>query len=328
MILRSVYLRRVAIGVAIAGMASAPFLHAQKTFVAVGAKGGILRSTDGVEWSAEAKDKGPDELYTITWDGTHFHAVGNTNSARSTDGQNWEFDRLSHRSHDLAAGRDLLLSVGRPRRGAQNLQRSEDGGRNWETIALPGNFKPEVPVRSIAYGNERFVVVADDGAAAVTLDGKEWVGSRPSQTEPVHRAEVLFGGDRFLLIAGDSHAISRDGLEWQPVTLDPEATVRGQLPKVWTGEYFLILHPRRKVVYRSQDGIAWQKSAATGVLPKLGNITFANGLFVGIGYGDRLVASQNGLEWQVVRERENAADLSQQLQEVTAGEAAAPEPKN
>jgi len=305
-----------------------PCLHAQKTFIAVGAKGGILRSADGVEWSAEAQGKGPGELYTVTWDGTHFHAIGTNESARSADGQSWEFDRLGHRSQDLAAGNGILLSVGRPRRGAQNIQRSLDGGQNWEEIALPGNFKPEVPVRSIAYGNERFVVVADDGAVAVTTDGQEWLGSRPGQTEPVYRAEVLFGGDRFLLVGGDTHAISGDGLEWQPVSIDPDTTVRGQLPKVWTGDYFLILHPRRKVVYRSRDGIAWQKSPATGVLPKLGNISFANGLFIGIGYGDRIVASQDGLSWKVVRERENAGDLSRQLQEVTAGTSTTQEPAN
>lgn len=301
------------------GLMLASSLSAQETFVAVGMEGTILRSQNGIEWKDYSLDEDSRHFHALIWNGEEFMAVGEHARAESETGQEWDMHNTRDQCRDVAYGNEVYLSVGSGR--SVEVNRSEDG-RRWRSVDLPPVFSQDINLRSIEFGNGRFVAVADDGASAVTLDGKEWIATQDGRNAPEFRAEVLFGGDRFLLIGGDSHFISQDGTRWQPVDIDPEHPVSGGFPKVWTGDYFLIINPRTGMVYRSRDGLQWQKDQANGAFPKIGGIAFANGRFIGLEYGDQIVASQDGLNWQVVRPRSVQGDYSIQLQDVASGQTA------
>jgi len=291
-------------------------LPAQETFVAVGMEGKILRSQNGIEWQDYSVDHDDRHFHALIWNGDEFMAVGEHARAESGEGKEWDFHRTRDQSRDVAYGNEVYLSVGSGRNVEVN--RSEDG-RRWRPVELPSVFSQDVNLQSIEFGNGRFVAVADDGASAVTLDGNEWIASQDGRNAPQFGAEVLFGGGRFLLIGGKTHFISEDGQSWHPVEIDPERPVLGRSPKVWADTYFLIIDPLSGKVYRSPDGVRWQIDQAQGAFPKIGGIAFANSRFIGIDYGDQLVASQDGLRWEVVRPREKGADFSGQLQDVAAG---------
>src|SRR5262249_45088267 len=63
--------------------------------------------------------------------------------------------------------------------------------------------------------------------------------------------------------------ISKDGIEWKPLAIDPDdkEALPHQQSGVWTGEEFIV--SGKYCVYRSKDGTAWTKTKVKKGYPSL-----------------------------------------------------------
>jgi len=306
----------LSIFVAIVSAAFASSLAAQEPLVAVGMDGIILRSEDGRNWVEVETGDEKKSLRAVVWGGDRFLTVGERCRFSSPDGKEWKEHRTRDQCMDVAYGdgRYISTSTGRD----VEIHTSEDGEK-WRKVDLPDVFSQDVPIKSVAFGDGRFVVVANDGALAVS-EGGDMIFTREAQGPPSNQSRVLFGGDRFLVVGGENHSLSRNGKDWQAVEIDPEQPVAGNSPKVWTGEFFQIVEPFSGKTYRSQDGSKWESAQAEGPFPVIGDMVFANGLYIGIGHGDAIVISEDGLKWEFARERSNPNDFSRQIRDVAPGQ--------
>jgi hypothetical protein len=150
-------------------------------FVAVGAKGTIVTSADGVTWTAAANSATTNDLYAVVpyGNGLWIAAGANGTLITSTDGSNW-VARTSNTVLDLkgiaygtnaATGALTFVVVG----AAGTLLTSPDAGVWTARTAIGANT-----LSAVTYGTQ-FIAVGANGSIFTSTDGTSWAG-QPSTT--------------------------------------------------------------------------------------------------------------------------------------------------
>jgi hypothetical protein len=283
-------------------------------FVAVGSYGVILRSDDGHAWTVEQSGT-QDSLLAITRMGDLFAAVGNNGTLlTSPDGHVWT-RRLPVQTNllfwSMAVGRDTLVIMG-----------ADIGRKDSRTVitSLPVSdlrgsamiaAGPLVPIggaagtswlAQVAYGNNRFVAVADvSGAPWYSDDGVKWQASAPafvSITRAVAFAQGVF------VAAGDGKAIatSPDGVSWTARSsgnLTPGLLQEDYLCAYGDAERLIVTSSWSSVAVSYDGGERWTGTGDEGnedaTLTAVADTP--NGL-VAVGELGCLRTSRDGMVWQ------------------------------
>lgn len=151
----------------------------------------LLESTDGENWSVSTK------VGDILWNGIKFvndkfFLLGhNGYISYSTDGVNWSNPKQVGANegalwNDIAYGAGRYVVVGYGVNNKRNIATSStDGGDNWSGIIdMHNGFN--YGLMSIAYGNDRFIIVDSEGYTFTSTDG--------GVTWMYNRAELYGGG--------------------------------------------------------------------------------------------------------------------------------------
>ena len=87
--------------------------YGNSTWIAVGASGSVLKSTDHEDWSGSLTNPTNQNLYSITYIGSNtFVSVGNRIVMSSNDGgSNWNIHSTSRTFYDIAYGNSLYVAV-------------------------------------------------------------------------------------------------------------------------------------------------------------------------------------------------------------------------
>ncbi len=217
-------------------------------YVAVGAAGTIITSSDGKSWTKQTSNTNND-LRGIAWSGTQFVAVGAQGTIlTSPDGNVWYAQNsgcsnnlisvLWSGSQFVVTGASSDISLDAP------LLTSPDG-ISWKvrTSGLNG-----WDLRSIAWSGSRFVVVGSaqfnpaDNVILTSLDGSTWsqqsilVGSS-QYGYAQYLSDVIWANSKFVAVGPPYFvATSADGLTWQ----SPASSNTGLLYGIaWSGNQFV-----------------------------------------------------------------------------------------
>ena len=163
-------------------------------FVAVGANGAIVHSTDGDRWTNASANQ--DELWSIAWGGGRFVAIDlNGMIAHSPDGVTWtsaSAPATEERLSDVTWGGGRFVAV-----GGRTIVYSADGDR-W-TAASDTATETDDRLTRVASNGTRFVAVGrGSGMIVHSDDGDQWMrGERPRRNllvqsrrmgrKPLHR---------------------------------------------------------------------------------------------------------------------------------------------
>lgn len=203
----------------------------------------------------------------------------------------------------------------------------------WQSGKLP--TKSTSPTwHNIAYGNGVFVTTSNRGDIDYSYDGISWNAAEAVTTSGIYK--VVFGGNKFVAVAGSEILYSYDGVLWSvvtsPTTVDTVAYGNGRfvaLPttssttyaysdngidwitsemptnSTWinvlfgSGVFVAIYDKSSQVPYYSYDGITWASGTGSGVLR--GHSTVANGMFFAFGgtagQSDVYSYSVDGINW-------------------------------
>jgi len=247
-------------------------------FVAVGNRGRMAWSNDGINWIAITGGVGGDGpenpvtipgqstfgasgINSIIYDNGRFFAVGLGRMAWSQDGINWT---------------------------------AVTGGEgNWDNfVIVPGDSTfGVIGINGIAYGNGKYVAVGGFGRMAWSQDGINWTavtggegGRYASETIIVpgqstfgtaNISGITYGNGKFVAVGHKGRmAWSEDGINWTAVT----GGVGGA---------------------DGQGSVTVPGNSTFGEAP-IQSITYGNGKFVAVGYFGRMAWSQDGINWTAV----------------------------
>jgi len=207
--------------------------------------------------------------------------------------------RVGDLDHDLmgftVAGPNHFLASGHP--GAQGdlpprlgLQRSDDGGRSWETVSLLG----EADLHVLRAAGERIYGVDSGTGAFVTSanGGRSWQQRTPPA--PVFDLAVA-PGDAERLIAATEQGLfaSRDtGRTWRPLRDDI-----GLL--AWPVPDALYLVDGSGQVSRSSDGgREFEQAGSIGTQPEAFSANGARELYAAVHGGEVVTSGDGGASWE------------------------------
>jgi len=260
-------------------------------FVAVGGKGTILESEDGMTWSIAASGA---DLKGLAYDGSRFIAVGdNGRLAVSSDVNTWEYRHAGNDAYylyDLVWDGSRYLSVG------QTYSLYSDDLILWHA-SWEGATSTDT---AIIWDGSQFVRTGDgimtwDGVTYYTgTSDPWWEWSYFTNTEWFN--DLLWDGAAFVAV-GDGGVIytSPDATEgsWTARTSgtasDLEAVAQGVVRLVAVGAAGTIL--------TSDDGgVSWA-TQNSGVSSALYDVTWSGSQFVAVGYYGRILTSADGSAW-------------------------------
>ena len=221
---------------------------------------------------------------------------GSTRVAYSTDGITWKGSTLpdstfpsSSSKYAVAYGDGKFVAIAN---NSDKVAYSEDG-ITWTESSLPSS----ADWRSITYGNDKFVAVAQSDTVAYSVDGVNWTTSTLSPS--TYWSSVTYGNGKFVAVASNSNTAARseDGITWYSFALPSSAS---WCPITYGNGKFVAVGSNSNTVVYSEDGVTWAKTT----LPVSANwksLAYGEGKFVAIVYSSDTVAySLDGILWSSV----------------------------
>jgi len=177
------------------------------------------------------------------------------------------------------------------------------GGNMTWTIVKDSTFHSYNHIKSIAYGNNKFVAVGNGAEMAYSTDGITWTAVGDSKFGENYIYSIAYGNDKFVAV-GDrgKMSYSSDGITWTAVT---NSTFGGSADIINTIAYgnnkFVAGSYYGKMAY-SSDGITWTTvTNSTFGTTEINTITYDNNVFVAGGESGKMAySSDNGVTWTAV----------------------------
>jgi hypothetical protein len=176
-------------------------------FVAVGEKGKVYISPDGITYTARSSGITAD-LNGITWNGKTVITVGNNGLiSTSPDAAIWT-NRTSHTTRNLkgiASTDSQAIAVGDS--GTILLAAN---GLTWSGV----NSGTISNLNAVAYTGNQYVVAGNNGTILLSQDGTNW---KSCSTQTTYSLRAITGDTNSILVVGDSGTIlfSPDGIAWK-----------------------------------------------------------------------------------------------------------------
>jgi hypothetical protein len=287
-------------------------------YLAVGEHGTIISSPDGFNWASSASGNYALEdvaagngLFVIvggTYPTNHLYSDGESIVLTSTDARNWltQTSSLPSHAYSICFAQDTFVAVTGNANdfiGPPSIAISSNG-QQWQ-IAAGGQYS--FYVTDVAYGADRFVTVAAGPINVYSSNAQTWTTNNYGQP-PVALNALTWGPSGFVAVGRYGiTARSEDGISWTDsppslpgILLNVGALQHGNGLFVAITEH--VATDYYNVIWRSEDGHAWERSVAPG--GPLSSLRFGNGLFLAVQDGS-LMASANGLDWTI---RDTGAD--------------------
>ena len=286
-------------------------------YVAVGDRGAIFSSSDGVTWSRK-DSKTTRNLRSVIYGNNLFVAVGNGNIIRtSQNGEEWAERRYVGEGELLlsavyADGQFVIVGARGIRdtngklTGTRGVIVTSANGITWNERSLPRT----VPLlRSITHAGGKFVAAGNDETIVTSSDGITWSRTHPASSSSTanHLWEVIPAAGGFVAVGTNGVVLtSNDGTTWSRSTEGPtnrdgkKNTLFGAAYKPG-GNY--VVTGNRGTILHSSNATSW--TSVSGVIPALLDVIYADGKFVAVGSRQAILISSDGVTWNYrnVRER-------------------------
>jgi hypothetical protein len=169
-------------------------------FVVAGKKGGLISSSDGLNWTTHPLGGG---FASLLFANGRFVAVASRLRATSTNGVDWiTTDSPAIAVGDLAHGNGIFVSAG----GTTNALSSD--GIAWELVPSGIN----TGFYTIGFGNGKFVAITIRNEVVTSPDARTW--TRHGNLALLRPGRIVWGNGYFVTAGGSARAYSRDGISW------------------------------------------------------------------------------------------------------------------
>lgn len=168
-----------------------------------------------------------------------------------------------------------------------------------QTAPLPWRWSNPAPhgnnVYDLTFHNGRYWEVTDHGQIYVSADRVNWT-SPTSGVDTALRA-IAFFGDR-AIITGEAGTILRESATGGFETAVLDSPTEDWLEGVATSDSALVAVGDNAAIYRSTDGLAWQRVPNLPFNDWLRSVAYGGGSFVAVGENGLIGTSADGLQWR------------------------------
>ncbi len=241
-------------------------------FVAVGERGTMVHSTDGISWTQVSTGLSwQSAINDITYGNSKFVAVASGSTVlTSTDGVTWAL-RSSINATAINYVNSMFVAV-----GAGFISKSVDG-INWSTTSVSDTFY------NVSYGNGIYVAVGLFDAIWTSTDATNW--TEQTSDNPTKRwYGVTYGNGVFVIVGGENPSTSMiltsvDGVTWSTQTIPNFDILRDV---IYDGSNFIATGWQQRI-YSSTDGYSWTSVNRFGSNIGLNGNAYSGSTFVSVG---------------------------------------------
>jgi hypothetical protein len=267
-------------------------------FIAVGARGSVLRSTDGREWTQEGSGTTRDLNHVAYGNGLYVACGASDTLLTSTDGQQWTPRSVGAIDGSLAEWRGLVFAHERfVVAGTKGATATSLLGESWDyydaNTATAGGLADRL--RRVASGQGLFVAVGAGyepyrGVVVSSPEGEVWT-ARDGKTGAKWIYSVTFGSGVFVAV-GESGVLttSPDGVEWTAGASGTSSSLWG----VGHGPAGFVAVGDGGRIRTSPDGVTWSGSSG-GTTKALFDVAAGNGTYVIVGRDGTILQSTGGV---------------------------------
>jgi hypothetical protein len=254
-------------------------------FIALGDRGTIVRSGDGISWTKVYDDT--DSVFHRSQTGDHLSAVS------------------------YGAGKFVAVGTWGQRGYSANgsawtvLDNADPPFTGWGSLPV---------LNGLTYGGNKFIAVGENGNILASTDGVNWTLANTGANGPFSgwgTAPVLngvtYGGNRFVAVGENGNIItSTDGVNWTPVNTGTNGLFSGwtKAPVLYSAAYgsgrFTVVGQWGAIAY-STDGLIWTAPAEQPFGPSdIFSVNYGSGTFVAAGDNGLMAKSNDGIHWTVI----------------------------
>lgn len=263
----------------------------------------ILTSADGLTWT----DRSPDldgSLYSVTYAGNRFVALGDGAILTSSDGITWT-SRLSESDEDLSiypfsnpawsGTRFAVLATYLP-------EDAQEGGDYCDAVLTSTDaatwtrheLGTQLGLTDLHWDGQRFVATGVSGMIATSSDGVTWSVRRTSVSDN-DLVDVVWSGTQFVATDdSDGTVISPDGVTWTVQEADSTPEIRAF---AWSGTTAVGVG-EEGTVYTSSDAILWIPRSS-GITETLYGVAWSGTRFIAVGAQGTIISSTDGVTWEI-----------------------------
>ena len=263
-------------------------------FVAAGAHGALLSSTDGTTWAAPAVPAASTGLNALAVRGSLIVAVGDQGGVvTSTDAAGWTVRATPTNAalHGVADSGSLFVAVG----DAGTVMTSADG-QTW--VLRPSLATADL--HAVARGGSAFVAVGENGRIITSTDGQTWTVATPATTLTLHG--VAAGGSTWVAVGEQGTVLtSPNGSTWTAASSGTSTLLHGV---TWDGGQFIATGDDGNI-FTSTAGTAWTRHA-TASTASFYSAAKNSGVTVAVGDRGAIMTSPDAATWTAVTSGFNA----------------------
>jgi len=179
--------------------------------------------------------------------------------------------------------------------GESKIAYSPDG-ITW-TAVTNTTFKDKELIRTVAYGDGKFVAGSSKGNLAYSQDGVNWTAVKKTTSVKLIR-DIAYGNGKFIAVGGSKILYSPDCINW--TAKSPFTFFKESIYAVAYGDNKFVAgsssdnHPQN-IAY-SLDGLEWE-SLGRYLVHGGNTIAYMNGKFTAVCYNGNVVYSPDGVKW-------------------------------
>jgi hypothetical protein len=259
--------------------------------------GGSGQTIPIINWTVQKSGTNMN-LYSITWSGNQFVAVGKSSTIlTSNNGVDWSPQNagIANNLNGVTWAKLQFVAVG----DAGIILTSFDG-KNWTS---PHSSPTSNNLQRIIWTGSQLVAVGDAGTILTSPDGSDWTLQDSGIPNP------LLGGvaqNNALLVAvgGPSGGAQGNGIiltsplsgtQWTPQQVGTANFLRSI---AWSGSRFVVVG-NSGTIFSSTDGTNWIQDYVGNVVDNLGDIVWSGSTstFVVVGNHGTILSSFDGIHW-------------------------------
>ncbi|MBO5319023.1 MAG: hypothetical protein J6B01_04345 [Ruminococcus sp.] len=266
----------------------------------------IWKSKDGITWTETLPDGGSVNFNTITPYKDMILVAGNGRfcwvyrADFNTVGNIEKNNALESLSHAISLTNAGMVKLFEKTDIITELETMIKNLQSYTTIHLSqlpwtaGNGAGSNILRSVTYGNGKFVAVGNSGATYYSSDGINWTAGSGTESNTLY--SVAYGNGKFVTVGRGDEAgyisYSEDGVTWSSGSEYGDYNFYS----VTYGNNKFVAVGDTGVIYYSLTGTNWFSSNEPDEID-LNSVTYANDKFVAVGASGYTCYSSDGINW-------------------------------